>query len=470
MRGYQIGQEREAQQKAAADETAAMNAMTRGMSAQQWQPPAGDTIYDGPNGQPMSREDAAARAAPAGGYAGGISALQGLGADNAAAGRLTSQLLMNKMERDQTIADRDEQRKYDSSLKEQERAFEMQKYGIERKDEMSDAQAERDFEMKKLAAMQNVDMRKLFDKLMMEDQMARARIDYEKGMGGTAPDGTMQVSETAQPTVGPLGVPFADSDPLEGLPISEKGKTAASIREQTIKDFAAGREAVDQARNVSDRLGRFVGLIDQGLNTGAQYKIPGAQDIMSGLDDQVSEAKSIIDMMTPMMRQGMPGAASDRDVAMFRGATVGLDKPEQANRNIAAGLMASRENLVARDQFMQAYFDQNKHLQGADRAWQRYLDANPIFDPNAKEGSYALNPNRRDWMEYFSNPSEPKAPQASAAPQSEQEAASAPVGTIVTSAKGIQYQKVGNTGTPADWKKVESEPMPTGLPGASGIR
>jgi hypothetical protein len=216
---------------------------------------------------------------------------------------------------------------------------------------------------------------------------------------------TAPVASTTTPPgrrIGNLGVPLPDTDPTAGLPAEQRAKLAAKIREDAIKEFAGSQGAVDQARDVNDRLDRFVQLIDEGMNTGGQYKIPGATMVGSTLSPRVSEAQSIVDMMTPMMRQGMPGAASDRDVAMFRGATVGMDKPEDANRNIATGLMASRQNLIERDQFMRAYFDQNGHLQGSDRAWQKYLNANPIFDHSAPKGAYNLNDKRTDWRSWFS--------------------------------------------------------------------
>jgi hypothetical protein len=243
----------------------------------------------------------------------------------------------------------------------------------------------------------------------------RAPQGYERTPGGmrAVPGGpadpnaptTAPVASTTTPPgrrIGNLGVPLPDTDPTAGLPAEQRAKLAAKIREDAIKEFAGSQGAVDQARDVIDRLDRFVQLIDEGMNTGGQYKIPGATMVGSILSSRVSEAQSIVDMMTPMMRQGMPGAASDRDVAMFRGATVGMDKPEDANRNIATGLMASRQNLIERDQFMRAYFDQNGHLQGSDRAWQKYLNANPIFDHSAPKGAYNLNDKRTDWRSWFS--------------------------------------------------------------------
>jgi hypothetical protein len=127
MAGYLQGQERQAEQKAVADEGAAMAAMNRGMSAQQWQPPEGEALYAGagPDAPQISREQFMEQQPEAGGYGGAITALQGLGADNQAAGRLTSQLTMKKMDRDQSRADLMDERQYETGIREEERANEL---------------------------------------------------------------------------------------------------------------------------------------------------------------------------------------------------------------------------------------------------------------------------------------------------------------------------------------------------------
>lgn len=120
LQGYQANQamqQQQAQQQQADD---AQAAMVRGMSAQQWTPPDAE-IAMGPSGTAkgdvmIPREAAMQNAAPAGGYEGAITALQGLGADNAPAGRLATQLLMGKMERDQSIADRDADRQFQQNM------------------------------------------------------------------------------------------------------------------------------------------------------------------------------------------------------------------------------------------------------------------------------------------------------------------------------------------------------------------
>lgn len=105
LAGYMMG-------KDGRDQTAAYEAMGKGMSAKPWTPPD-DRIAMGPSGTPdgdmwMTKSEAMSRAAPAGGYEGGLASLSKLGG-NEYAGRLSQQLMMNKMERDQALADRSDE-------------------------------------------------------------------------------------------------------------------------------------------------------------------------------------------------------------------------------------------------------------------------------------------------------------------------------------------------------------------------
>jgi hypothetical protein len=79
----------DAEAKNIADTNIANTEMVRGMTAQPWVNP--DT------GKPQGS---------AGGFEGGLAAMQNLGPDNAAAGKLSQALLMQKVERDQKLADR----------------------------------------------------------------------------------------------------------------------------------------------------------------------------------------------------------------------------------------------------------------------------------------------------------------------------------------------------------------------------
>lgn len=251
----------------------------------------------------------------------------------------------------------------------------------------------------------DMDMQRTLETMLVEHRMKFG--DMGSVAGGNPQTVPVSAPEEQKPTVGALGAPLPDTNPLEGLPPQEAAKLAASLRKEAIGKFQGDEEAVQNAQNMVRDLDRFITLMDEGLDTGGQYNIPGAEYVASGLSPEVAEAKSIVDKMTPIMRQGLPGAASERDTAMFRSATVGLTKPEQANRNIAAGLKLAQQNLLDKREFQQAYFDQNKHLQGADRAWNKYLESNPIF----KEGKdYKLNEDRQDWRSFFANMGNPSAP------------------------------------------------------------
>lgn len=181
-----------------------------------------------------------------------------------------------------------------------------------------------------------------------------------------------------------------------------KKQDEARIRFGTAADarVAKEQEEVGTSRQIINDLDRFM-FLNESTETGAKYKVPGAQFVGTAISDEVAEMKSITDKMTPMMRQGMPGAASDRDVAMFRGATVGLEKPKPANANIAVGLKAAHQNKVDRANFLAEYVTEYGHDRGADAKWKQYLEANPIFDHNAPKGSYKLNENRMGFQEWL---------------------------------------------------------------------
>jgi len=167
--------------------------------------------------------------------------------------------------------------------------------------------------------------------------------------------------------------------------------------------LAKEQESVDVSQGIVSRLDRFVAL-NESTSTGAQYKIPGAKSIASGLSTDVAEMQAIVDFMTPIMRQGLPGAASDRDVAMFRGATVGLDKPKEANVAIAQGLKEAHQNKIDRADFLARYIAQFGHDRGADAMWRRYLNKNPIFDHQASRGGkYVLNEKRQSYQDFLAN-------------------------------------------------------------------
>lgn len=162
------------------------------------------------------------------------------------------------------------------------------------------------------------------------------------------------------------------------------------------------REASDNAEKMNRDLDRFL-YLNKNTPTGPGYKVPGAKTIGGAFSDSVQEMTAISDRLTPGMRQGLPGAASERDTAMFRSGTVSPEKAYEANKNVAEGLEIANQNLMDRADFFDAYYNENGYLKGADQMWKQYLEANPIFDPQADPGSYAINQTRQAWEQWVAN-------------------------------------------------------------------
>ena len=159
---------------------------------------------------------------------------------------------------------------------------------------------------------------------------------------------------------------------------------------------------------MADRLERFT-YLNKTNETGGIVGSAVVGAARKPFDAEFAEMSAIVDEVTPQMRQGLPGAASERDTAMFRGATVGTSKPLATNQNINTAIQVAAQNKKDHISFFENFRLNNGHLIGAKKEWRKYLEANPIFDHKAEKGSYKLNNGRQTWVEYFGGDS-PAAP------------------------------------------------------------
>jgi hypothetical protein len=210
-----------------------------------------------------------------------------------------------------------------------------------------------------------------------------------------------------------LGVPLAEVSPYDNTNLSAKGRENLFIANQKAaeKRWAAMGEDEAAHREMIANLGRFKQLNEK-VSTGGLMGVSGVGAAAGLFDGDVAELRSITAKIAPNMRPPGSGATSDYDARQFERATVGIDKPKQANQNIADARIAAAQQALDRGAFERSYFDANGHLQGADRAWQRYANENPIFDSRGKE--FALNPNRVGWRDYFRPKKEPAQPASGA--------------------------------------------------------
>jgi hypothetical protein len=118
--------------------------------------------------------------------------------------------------------------------------------------------------------------------------------------------------------------------------------------------------------------------------------------------------REIESRLTISAGKDLKGAASDRDVAMFGQSAPSVGKGLEANENVIKfGIMKTATELERRA-FLRDYLAVNKTLEGADRKWDEYRNANPFFIYPPKADLTKLdkekleeNKNRLSYGDYF---------------------------------------------------------------------
>lgn len=215
------------------------------------------------------------------------------------------------------------------------------------------------------------------------------------------------------------GVPDLE-DPMFSIPLSTvdqyshiqnpKAKDQARVASAKLADkyILDNAKNVEAARDTIEKANTFLELNKQNSSPIYNRIIPKwAPDLdsitgtsLTGSSD-IENMRSITNELTPRMRQGMPGAASDKDIQMFRGATLDPTRPLAANERIGKALISRSQDAIDEQQFKAQYAAYNGDLKGADSAWQQYLNSNPIFDPNSPQSDFKINENRLSWQDFF---------------------------------------------------------------------
>lgn len=235
-----------------------------------------------------------------------------------------------------------------------------------------------------------------------------------------------------------------ESAPAAGLP-SSAPNIAYNRDPETAKriliaeDLSARKELTKDENALETRMTAIPKLdefqqLNERTDTGPLLeKVPGT--IMFSKDRQ--RMQSIANELTPSMRQGLPGAASNFDVAMFKSATVGVDKDKETNDAVIAAFKAQTARDADYLKFRQDYLNRYKTLNGANAAWKGYVEANPIFDPKSEEPK--INTAIQTREQYFAA----------------KESAAAPVAQ-----PSVQPQAAG--GVPTITSKAEFDALPAG--------
>jgi len=276
------------------------------------------------------------------------------------------------------------------------------------------------------------------------------RLGYGGGQPGPAPASSgpqqeappgMEVIQRAQPRA-PTGAPPARYRPITdaerqqyNLPPGASAQINETTGQLQVLGGTSGRNANGgQPGRMSPQDGAFLvklrteaaqgqGIANlaaqmeplaRNLDTGGMMAMPGAGTVIGAVNPEVRRFMALTDQMTPGMRQGLPGAASDRDVAMFRSATPSIDKPREANLAAIAAMQAWGGRQGDYLAFMEQWARDNGNLLGASEEWSRYAQANPLFE----EGTHGMPRVRRvtPWRQWFDRPAPTRQGGGGAAP------------------------------------------------------
>lgn len=181
-----------------------------------------------------------------------------------------------------------------------------------------------------------------------------------------------QFGGSSQPMAGiPTEAPPGIRTPWQGLPPQKADEARIRASEQARKKLDTLANVVDQGAGVLADLERF-GELNRKSRTGALYE--GAlssffPESLRGQDEQVM--KSITSDLAPRKRIEGSGTTSDRDIALYLASLPSIDKKGNVNEQIRQGYRQQYERAKAKLGFLQNYYDQYGHLNGADVLWEK---------------------------------------------------------------------------------------------------
>lgn len=164
-----------------------------------------------------------------------------------------------------------------------------------------------------------------------------------------------------------LEAPPGIRTPWQSLPPARADQMKQRAYEQAQKYLQDNAAVVSQGAEVLNQLEQF-GALNQQERTGAGYEsfLP---KFLTGENELVM--KSITADLAPKKRIAGSGTTSDRDIALYMQSLPSIENRGEVNRKIRENYRQQYERANAKLQFMQSYFDQYGHLNGADAMWEK---------------------------------------------------------------------------------------------------
>lgn len=206
-----------------------------------------------------------------------------------------------------------------------------------------------------------------------------------------------------------LGVPAIQNPPWRGM--SEKRIEDMLVNERKAFEAADADRSdnLNQAVRVQDLAQEFLALNARAATGTGALTVPVAKQIAIFNNSDLQRMQSITAELAPLNRVAGTGAVSNYDAEQLTQQAPSIEKTPAANKMILEYRLRAAKNLEEKTAFERAYFEANQTMQGAQKAWDEYKEANPlaIKTPvqrgSAGKGSlpFQLNENRVPWQQYF---------------------------------------------------------------------
>lgn len=182
----------------------------------------------------------------------------------------------------------------------------------------------------------------------------------------------------------PLESPEGVRTPWQNLPPARADQMRQRAFEQGQKYLQDNASIVNQGAENMQLLEKF-GELNRQSRTGSLYEGPLSSfmpESLRGTDERVMQ--SITSDLAPKKRLAGSGTTSDKDIALYLESLPSIAKGGDVNQQIRENYRKQYEKASAKLQFMQNYFDQYGHLNGADAIWQQQ---NKVVNQNPAAGA-----------------------------------------------------------------------------------
>jgi hypothetical protein len=228
-----------------------------------------------------------------------------------------------------------------------------------------------------------------------------------------APDGYAW-KDPADATKGVNRIPgfVPKPDPIEKAyqtaRFADDNRTMKEVREQA--DAGRAQEAnVTQLRRAREGVDYEGGPL-QGIRTTLGKWLPDSVIPGVGLpfipsQAEAGQAEQVQSLATDVQLgfvSKTKGAISNKEMELFGSATPGMGMSDAGAKRVMDGMEAGAARAAERGKFFSAWRAQNRSLDGAQEAWDSFVESNPVLVEDGK-GSFSVNrDNIGNWRQYLS--------------------------------------------------------------------